>query len=73
MFGTDNCRASVAYPGTSLGIAGGLAQGTAYPTPHLAPAGVENFHYTLFKMASRILAHPCQHLELKALPEPLSL
>lgn len=50
MFGADNCRASVPQPGTQFGIAGGLAWGTAYRTAHLAPAGLEIFHYTLFKM-----------------------
>lgn len=53
MFGADNCRASVVHPGTQLAIAGGLAPRSAYRSAHLAPAGVENFHYTLFKMPSK--------------------
>lgn len=53
MFGADNCRASVPQSGTQLGVAGGLAPGPAYPTAHLAPAGVEIFHRILFKMDLR--------------------
>lgn len=49
MFGADNCKASVLQPGTQLGIAGGLAKGSAYRTAHLAPAGVKIFHYTRFQ------------------------
>lgn len=50
MFGADNCRASVPQPAAQFRIAGGLAQGSAYQTAHLATAALKIFHYTLFKM-----------------------